>query len=238
MAAYHIHHPILMARSDAVSAAHVHTGWGTPFAAERRPILPISQESCIFFEDHALFDDEEVQVQDTDGGRRIAEVLQTAKVVVMVTHDMSWITAFCTRAVLVDKGRIVADGNPEEIADMHEKDAAKRAKRKRKAKQLLKHGKVELVDIKKARKEGKLDELVEGHEAEMEKLRADKKRKQQENRAKRRAKRLAREAKEAEAPVTADGSGVTPPAGETADAGPPAPEAETAGTARSSSRGA
>mgnify|MGYP002063510702 CR=1 FL=1 len=92
---------------------------------------------------------------------RIAEVLRTAKAVVMVTHDMSWITAFCNRAVLMDKGKIVADGDPEEIADLHEQDAAKRAKQKRKAKQLLKHGKVELVDIKKARKEGKLDELVE-----------------------------------------------------------------------------
>ena len=38
-AAYHIHHPILMARPDAVSATHVHTGWGTPFAAEVRPAV-------------------------------------------------------------------------------------------------------------------------------------------------------------------------------------------------------
>jgi ribulose-5-phosphate 4-epimerase/fuculose-1-phosphate aldolase len=71
-----------------VSAAHVHTGWGTPFAAERRPILPISQESCIFFEDHALFDDEEVQVQDTDGGRRIAEVLGGNRAVILCNHGL------------------------------------------------------------------------------------------------------------------------------------------------------
>ena len=44
--------------------------------------------------------------------QRIAEVLQTAKAVVMVTHDMSWITAFCTRAILLDKGHIVAEGRP------------------------------------------------------------------------------------------------------------------------------
>jgi ABC-type polysaccharide/polyol phosphate transport system ATPase subunit len=37
--------------------------------------------------------------------RRIAEVLQTAKAVVMVTHDMSWITAFCTQAILSTKAR-------------------------------------------------------------------------------------------------------------------------------------
>ena len=124
--------------------------------------------------------------------RRIVEVLQTAKAVVMVTHDMSWITAFCNRAILMDKGKIVADGDPHEIADMHEQDAEKRAKRKRKAKQLLKHGKVDLVDIKQARKDGKLDELVEGHEGEMERLKADK---LAQRKARRRAKKAAREAK-------------------------------------------
>ena len=93
--------------------------------------------------------------------RRIAEVLQTAKAVVMVTHDMSWITAFCTRAILLDKGHIVAEGDPEEIADMHEDDAERRTKQKRKAKQLIKHGKVDLVDIRKARKTGTLAEVVE-----------------------------------------------------------------------------
>ena len=135
--------------------------------------------------------------------RRIAEVLQTAKAVVMVTHDMSWITAFCNRAILMDKGKIVADGDPEEIADMHEQDAAKRAKTKRKAKQLLKHGKVELVDIKKARREGSLEELVDGRDEEIAELKAEKKLEVDAARAKRKAKRLAREAKEAAAAAEA-----------------------------------
>jgi ABC-type polysaccharide/polyol phosphate transport system ATPase subunit len=129
--------------------------------------------------------------------RRIAEVLQTAKAVVMVTHDMSWITAFCNRAILMDKGQIVADGDPEEIADMHEQDAAKRAKQKRKAKQLLKHGKVDLVDLKKARREGKLAELVEDHEGDYQDLKVEKQRKLKETRAKRKDARQKRKAEEA-----------------------------------------
>jgi ribulose-5-phosphate 4-epimerase/fuculose-1-phosphate aldolase len=88
LAAYYIHHPILEARPEIVSATHVHTGWGTPFAAERRPILPITQESCIFFEDHALFDDEEVQVQSTDGGARIARALGENRSVVLANHGL------------------------------------------------------------------------------------------------------------------------------------------------------
>jgi ribulose-5-phosphate 4-epimerase/fuculose-1-phosphate aldolase len=88
VAGYYIHHPILAARPEIVSATHVHTGWGTPFAAERRPILPITQESCIFFEDHALFDDEEVQVQDTDGGRRIAQAMGQNRAVILANHGL------------------------------------------------------------------------------------------------------------------------------------------------------
>jgi ABC-type polysaccharide/polyol phosphate transport system ATPase subunit len=95
--------------------------------------------------------------------RRIAEVLQTAKAVVMVTHDMSWITAFCTRVVLLDKGKIVAIGDPEEITDMHEESAEKRRKNKRRAKQLIKQGKASTDDVRKAKRDGTLIDLAAEH---------------------------------------------------------------------------
>jgi ribulose-5-phosphate 4-epimerase/fuculose-1-phosphate aldolase len=88
VAAHYIHHPILTARPDAVSAVHVHTGWGTPFAAEVRPIEPITQESCIFFEDHSIFDDEEVQVQSLVAGQRIAEALGENRAVILRNHGL------------------------------------------------------------------------------------------------------------------------------------------------------
>ena len=87
-AAYHIHHPILAARPELVSAAHVHTGWGTPFSAECRLLRPISQESCVFFENHALFDDEEVQIQSVDGGQRIANALGPHCAVILRNHGL------------------------------------------------------------------------------------------------------------------------------------------------------
>ncbi|MBJ19414.1 MAG: ribulose phosphate epimerase [bacterium] len=86
--AYYIHHPILAARPEIVSAAHTHTGWGTPFSAERRAILPITQESCVFFEDHALFDDDEVQIQSPDGGHRIAAALGENRAVILCNHGL------------------------------------------------------------------------------------------------------------------------------------------------------
>ena len=88
MAAYFIHHPILMARPDLVSATHVHTGWGTPFSAELRPIEPITQEACVYFEDHSLFDDEEVQIQSTEGGKRIAAALSGNRAIVLRNHGL------------------------------------------------------------------------------------------------------------------------------------------------------
>jgi ABC-type polysaccharide/polyol phosphate transport system ATPase subunit len=148
--------------------------------------------------------------------RRIAQVLQTAKAVVMVTHDMSWITAFCNRAVLLEKGKIVADGDPDEIADMHEQDAAKRAKQKRKAKQLMLHGVASQDEIKQARKEGTLDDMIEDKTGEVEEIKAEKRRQVEEKRARRKA----RKAQAARAESTAgNGSAGEPPA---------EPKAETA----------
>ena len=88
VAAYYIHHPIHVARPDIVSAVHVHTGWGTPFSAERRPILPITQEACVFFEDHAIFDDEEVQIQSVAAGKRIAASLGDKRAIILCNHGL------------------------------------------------------------------------------------------------------------------------------------------------------
>lgn len=113
-AAYYIHQPILLARSEAVSAVHVHTGWGTPFSAEVRPIEPISQESCIFFEDHAIFDDEEVQVQSTEAGARIARALGAKRAIVLRNHGLLTVADRVDEAV----GSFV---HMERVAEVHMK---------------------------------------------------------------------------------------------------------------------
>ena len=113
-AAYYIHWPILQARPEAVSACHVHTGWGTPFAAEVRPIEPISQESCIFFEDHAIFDDEEVQVQSLEAGGRIAAVLGSNRAIILRNHGLLTVGERVDEAV----GSFV---HMERVAEVHMK---------------------------------------------------------------------------------------------------------------------
>jgi len=86
--AHHIHHPVHAARPDVVAVAHTHTQWGTPFCATRRPVLPITQEACQFFERWASFDDEEVQVLGLAGGRRIADALGMNQALLLRNHGL------------------------------------------------------------------------------------------------------------------------------------------------------
>ena len=86
--AHRIHWPIHEARPDVVAVAHTHTQWGTPFSTERRLLQPISQEACIFHNDHALFDDEEVQVISLDGGKRIAAALAANRAIILANHGL------------------------------------------------------------------------------------------------------------------------------------------------------
>ena len=85
---FRIHQPILAARPDIASAAHTHTPWGTPFSAEARVLEPITQEACVFFEDCAVFDDEEVQVQSLEAGSRIAQSLGRNASIVLRNHGL------------------------------------------------------------------------------------------------------------------------------------------------------
>lgn len=96
---YYIHWPILANRPDLASAAHTHTPYGTPFAAEARTLAPITQEACIFHEDHALFDDEEVQVQSLGCGERIAAALGRNRAVVLRNHGLLTVGATVPEAV-------------------------------------------------------------------------------------------------------------------------------------------
>lgn len=85
---YHIHHPIHEARPDVESAAHVHSPYGTAYSTERRLLDPINQESTQFFENHAVFDDEEVQVLSNEGGKRIAVAIGDNRSVILANHGL------------------------------------------------------------------------------------------------------------------------------------------------------
>ena len=58
--------------------------------------------------------------------QRVLELLGGAKAIVLVTHDMTWVTEYCTRAVLLEKGRIVHMGDPEDVVAVHRARSAER----------------------------------------------------------------------------------------------------------------
>ena len=87
-AGYNIHAPLLALRSDCVSAAHTHTQYGTPWSANVAPFRAISQESCAFVFDQAIFDDDEVEVLTIDGGKRIGAALGNAKLCILRNHGL------------------------------------------------------------------------------------------------------------------------------------------------------
>ena len=62
--------------------------------------------------------------------KRIEELIAAAKGIVLVTHDLTWVTTFCNRAMLLEQGHVVADGEPGEVVAMHQAnmDAAREAK--------------------------------------------------------------------------------------------------------------
>lgn len=119
-AGYNIHAPLLEARPDVVAAAHTHTQFGTPWSANVEPFRAISQESCGFVFDQAMFDDEEVEVLSFDGGKRIAHALGHHKLVILRNHGLLTVGPTVEDAV----GWFVS---AERVAEVHVKAPSGRA---------------------------------------------------------------------------------------------------------------
>jgi len=51
---------------------------------------------------------------------RIEQMIKGARAIVLVTHDMNWVTEFCNRAMLLEHGRVVAEGDPDQVVAIHQ----------------------------------------------------------------------------------------------------------------------
>jgi ABC-type polysaccharide/polyol phosphate transport system ATPase subunit len=67
----------------------------------------------------------------TKSKARIVELVKAAKGVVLVTHDMDWVTEYCNRAILLEKGRVILEGKPEEVVKLHLERTAAAAEARR-----------------------------------------------------------------------------------------------------------
>lgn len=51
--------------------------------------------------------------------KRIREFREAGTTLLIVSHDKSAVQSLCDRAVMIDKGRLVADGTPQEVLDLY-----------------------------------------------------------------------------------------------------------------------
>ena len=125
-AAFAIHSQIHAARPDVVAAAHSHSMHGKSFSALGRPLRPLTQDACAFYEDHVVFDGYSGVVTELDEGKRIAAALGGCKAAILQNHGLLTVGASVDAAagafVAMDRAcqsQLLAEaaGDPVDIAD-------------------------------------------------------------------------------------------------------------------------
>lgn len=88
-AGFVLHAAVHEAHPDILAMCHAHTLYGTAFAALGRPLEPITQDACAFFEDHAVIKDDAgaVAVED-DAGPRVARSFKGVKAAIHQNHGL------------------------------------------------------------------------------------------------------------------------------------------------------
>lgn len=85
-AAFAIHHAIHVARPDVVAAAHAHSVYGRAWAALGRPVAPIVQEACAFYENHAIYNDYNGIILEEDQSQAMARALGDKRAITLRWH--------------------------------------------------------------------------------------------------------------------------------------------------------
>ena len=68
--------------------------------------------------------DEVLAVGDAEFQKKCNDYFAAIKgkqTVILVTHDMNNVTKFCNRAILIENGKIILDGNPKEVANAYKR---------------------------------------------------------------------------------------------------------------------
>lgn len=82
-AAVHEEHP------DILAMCHAHTVYGTAFASLGRPLEPITQDACAFFEDHVIIGEEAGAVAvENHAGPNVAKAFKGVKAAIHQNHGL------------------------------------------------------------------------------------------------------------------------------------------------------
>ena len=86
--------------------------------------------AATMIEPHVLLLDEVMGTGDAAfrerSRQRVMELVAGAHAVVVTSHDMSWVSEFADYAVLLDGGRVVAEGAPPGVTTLHRARSVKR----------------------------------------------------------------------------------------------------------------
>lgn len=88
-AAFVLHSAIHAARPDVVAAAHAHSVHGKAWSSLGRPLDPITQDACVFYEDHVVVSDGGgAVVLDENAGKTLAAALGPHKAAIHRNHGL------------------------------------------------------------------------------------------------------------------------------------------------------
>ena len=88
-AGFVLHAAVHEANPDILAMCHAHTVYGTAYAALGRPLEPITQDACAFFEDHAVITEDAGQVAvEEDAGSRVANAFKGVKAAIHQNHGL------------------------------------------------------------------------------------------------------------------------------------------------------
>jgi ribulose-5-phosphate 4-epimerase/fuculose-1-phosphate aldolase len=88
-AAFAIHSQVHAARPDVIAAAHSHAIYGKAFSSLGKLLDPITQDSCIFYGSHSLYEDFNGVVLDEEEGANVARALgPNNKAVILQNHGI------------------------------------------------------------------------------------------------------------------------------------------------------
>ena len=87
-AAFFIHGNVHAARPEVVAAAHAHPVHGVAWSTLGRELLPLTQDACSFYEDHAVHNSFNGVVLNDDDGKEIAVTLGDRKALILQNHGL------------------------------------------------------------------------------------------------------------------------------------------------------
>ena len=99
-AAFVIHAAVHQARPEVVAAAHSHSVHGKAFSSLGIPLAPLTQDACVFYEDHVVIEAQRGRVQfGVDDGRELVSHFGTGKAAIHQNHGLFTVGSTVDEAV-------------------------------------------------------------------------------------------------------------------------------------------